>query len=508
MKQNFDRFWNYKSFGKALRFLIDRVDLARVCALKPLIKVANMIDSIMIHPITNAASDHSSSTSMIMHKLRYFVVLVVATLPCTGPCRALGQSTQAGPQSQKSTAPEQAQKTHPTTGASIDVDLLISPDRGSISTDFLDSLDVDPSVQPQVQAALNAGLALLKKVQATACGFGTGKIPLIDGKSVCVAPVPAKSIKSAFDLAIRRLPKGVAGSAIEPTLRAAFEQHLNRAFGNGYEISMTIGSWDRIGGNRVGRPAVRYIISVQPLADGKPAAKAYSVPWNLSGTRFDIFELQPVARPQSGAGNEQPKPTQLKPVTASTQLPVQTDAGKVHIGYEVFARLLDKGSITLPVFDGTTGALSQDFIAALQLEPSEEKEVLKAALLFETNWRNGEVKRSSIETDSQGESKLRIADMQGQRDESRQWALVQFSNLLDGPRNRLMSAAFQAQWNSHGDAVLLSISELKGNRFLHVETLGSNGVTVATAALPGPSDATFKDFPRWRHLDAVIGQRK
>ena len=202
------------------------------------------------------------------------------------------------------------------------------------------------------------------------------------------------------------------------------------------------------------------------------------------------------------------KPTEQKPVTSSTQLPVQADTGKVQIGYEVFARLLDKGRISLPVFDGSTGALSQDFIAVLQLEPSEEKEVLKAALLFETNWRNGEVKRSSIETDSQGESKLRIADMQGQRDDLRQWALGQFSNLLDRPRNRLMSAAFQAQWNFHGDAILLSISELNGHRFLHVETLRSNDVTVASAALPGPAEATFKDFPRWRHLDAVIGQRK
>ena len=447
---------------------------------------------------------------MIMNKLRHFAVLVVATLPCTAPCRALGQSTQAGQQSQKSTAPEQVQKTHPTktTGTSIDVDALISPDRGSISTDFLDSLDVDPSVQPRVQAALNAGLAVLKKVQATACGSGTGKVPLFDGKSVRVAPVPAKNIKSALDLAIRHLPKGVAGSAIEPKLRAAFEQHLNRAFGNGYEISMTIGSWDRTLSNRVGRPPVKYIISVQPLADGKPAAKAYLVPWNLKGTRFEIFELQPVALSQSDAGNEKPKPTQQKPVTNSTQLPVKPDTGKVHIGYEVFARLLDKGIITLPVFDRSTGTLSRDFISALQLEPSEEKEVLKAALLFETNWRNGEVKRSSIETDSQGESRLRIADMQGQRDDLRQWALGQFSNLLDGPRNRLMSAAFQAQWNFHGDAVLLSISELDGHRFLHVETLGSNGVSVATAALPGPSEATFKDFPRWRHLDAVIGHRK
>lgn len=44
MKQNFDRFWSYKTWGKALRFLIDWVDLARVCALKPLTKVADLID--------------------------------------------------------------------------------------------------------------------------------------------------------------------------------------------------------------------------------------------------------------------------------------------------------------------------------------------------------------------------------------------------------------------------------------------------------------------------------
>ena len=68
MKQNFDRFWNYKSWGKALRFLIDWVDLARVCALKPLTKVADLIDkhspgimNYLIHPITNAASEGMNS---------------------------------------------------------------------------------------------------------------------------------------------------------------------------------------------------------------------------------------------------------------------------------------------------------------------------------------------------------------------------------------------------------------------------------------------------------------
>jgi transposase len=68
MKQNFDRFWNYKSWGKALRFLIDWVDLARVCDLKPLAKVADMIDkhshgimNYLIHPITNAASEGMNS---------------------------------------------------------------------------------------------------------------------------------------------------------------------------------------------------------------------------------------------------------------------------------------------------------------------------------------------------------------------------------------------------------------------------------------------------------------
>ena len=68
MKQNFDRFWSYKSWGKALRFLIDWVDLARVCALKPLTKVADLIDkhshgimNYLIHPITNAASEGMNS---------------------------------------------------------------------------------------------------------------------------------------------------------------------------------------------------------------------------------------------------------------------------------------------------------------------------------------------------------------------------------------------------------------------------------------------------------------
>lgn len=68
MKQNFDRFWGYKSWGKALRFLIDWVDLARLCALKPLTKVADLIDkhspgimNYLIHPITNAAAEGMNS---------------------------------------------------------------------------------------------------------------------------------------------------------------------------------------------------------------------------------------------------------------------------------------------------------------------------------------------------------------------------------------------------------------------------------------------------------------
>ncbi len=190
----------------------------------------------------------------------------------------------------------------------------------------------------------------------------------------------------------------------------------------------------------------------------------------------------------------------------SPDLPAQ--AGKVQIDFEVFARLLEKGSVTLPVFDASNGALSKEFISTLQIAPSEEREVMKAARLFEDNWRRGEVKRSRILTDLNGERKLCITDVQGQRNDMRQWALEQFSDLLDGPRNGLMVAAFLAYWNSPGDAVLLSINELPGDRCLHVETIGSNGQLLTASSLSCPSGATLKDFPRWAHLDAVIGQPK
>ena len=55
---------------------------------------------------------------------------------------------------------------------------------------------------------------------------------------------------------------------------------------------------------------------------------------------------------------------------------------------------------------------------------------------------------------------------------------------------------------------MMSINELPGDRFLHVETIGSNGQLLTASSLSCPSGATLKDFPRWAHLDAVISQPK
>lgn len=68
LKENFDRFWSYKSWAWALRFLCDWVELARQSALKPLAKAADLIDkhaagimNYLLHPITNAASEGINS---------------------------------------------------------------------------------------------------------------------------------------------------------------------------------------------------------------------------------------------------------------------------------------------------------------------------------------------------------------------------------------------------------------------------------------------------------------
>jgi len=68
LKENFDRFWSYRSWGWALRFLTDWVELARATKLRPLEKAADLIDkhadgilNYLVHPITNAAAEGLNS---------------------------------------------------------------------------------------------------------------------------------------------------------------------------------------------------------------------------------------------------------------------------------------------------------------------------------------------------------------------------------------------------------------------------------------------------------------
>ena len=395
-------------------------------------------------------------------------------------------------------------------GTTVGIEHLISPDSSHISVDFLDSLEIDPSSQPQVQAALNSAAAKLKKIQSVAAGATDGKIALSAGSKIRVDSVPAPQIAAALDAALRKLPEAASDATV--TLKAAFEQHLTEAFGEGYEISVTLDPSKGRGHRRTGS-GPGFIVSIDTVVDGVPSGKPHQIGSWLKGTRYDIFELQSASSKRAagqlksaessiGLGSEQLASRDPR----SPDLPEQ--AGKVRIGFEVFARLLEKGTVTLPVFDASNEALSKEFISTLQIAPSEEREVMKAARLFENNWRSGEVKRSRIQTDPNGERKLCITDVQGQRNDMRKWALEQFSDLLDGPRNGLMLAAFLAHWNSPGDAVLLSINELPGDRCLHVETIGSNGQLLTASSLACPSGATLKDFPRWAHLHAVTGQPK
>lgn len=68
LKENFDRFWSYRSLAWAIKFLWDWMDTARATGLTPLIKAADLIEkhgdgllNYLIHPITNAAAEGINS---------------------------------------------------------------------------------------------------------------------------------------------------------------------------------------------------------------------------------------------------------------------------------------------------------------------------------------------------------------------------------------------------------------------------------------------------------------
>lgn len=68
LKENFDHFWSYQSWGWATRFLLDWVELARGTELKPLARVADLIDkhaggilNYLHHRITNATAEGLNS---------------------------------------------------------------------------------------------------------------------------------------------------------------------------------------------------------------------------------------------------------------------------------------------------------------------------------------------------------------------------------------------------------------------------------------------------------------
>jgi transposase len=69
LKENFNRFWEFQSWSHAFAFLDKWVEAARDGGLKPMIKVANMIDkhaegilNFINHHITNATSEGLNST--------------------------------------------------------------------------------------------------------------------------------------------------------------------------------------------------------------------------------------------------------------------------------------------------------------------------------------------------------------------------------------------------------------------------------------------------------------
>jgi transposase len=69
LKENFDRFWNYRQWGRAWRFIDHWMETVFATGLKPLEKAAEMIGqhaegilNYIFHRITNAASEGINST--------------------------------------------------------------------------------------------------------------------------------------------------------------------------------------------------------------------------------------------------------------------------------------------------------------------------------------------------------------------------------------------------------------------------------------------------------------
>jgi hypothetical protein len=191
-------------------------------------------------------------------------------------------------------------------GTTVGIEHLISPDFSHISVDFLDSLEIDPSSQPQVQAALNYAAARLKKIQSVAAGATDGTIPLSGGSKIRVDSVPAPQIAAALDAALRKLPE--AASDATATLKVAFEQHLTEAYGKGYEISVTLDPSMGRGRRRTGS-GPGFIVCIDTVVDGVPSGKPHQIGSWLKGTRYDIFEL-PSASSDRAAG--EPKAAEPK----------------------------------------------------------------------------------------------------------------------------------------------------------------------------------------------------
>lgn len=226
-------------------------------------------------------------------KTSWLVSLFVVASICGG--FAQSEAAAQAPERRKSANSSQ---TNPS-GTTVGIEHLISPDSSHISVDFLDSLEIDPSSQPQVQAALNSAAAKLKKIQSVAAGATDGKIPLSGGSKIRVDPVPAPQIAAALDAALRKLPE--AASDATATLKAAFEQHLTEAFGKGYEISVTLDPSMGRGRRRTGSGG-EFIVSVDTVVDGVTSGKPHQIGSWLKGTRFDIFEL-PSASSNRAAGD-------------------------------------------------------------------------------------------------------------------------------------------------------------------------------------------------------------
>ena len=228
---------------------------------------------------------------------------LVSSLVVASVCGVFAQSEEVAqpPEQQK---PINSKQMNPS-DTTIGVEHLISPDSSHISVDFLDSLEIDPSSQPQVQAALNSAAAKLKKIQSVAAGATDGKIALSAGSKIRVDSVPAPQIAAALDAALSKLPE--AASDATATLKAAFEQHLAEAYGKGYEISVTLDPTMGRGRRRTGSGG-GFIVSIDTVVDGVPSGKPHQIGSWLKGTRFDIFELPSASSNRAAGDPKSPEP--------------------------------------------------------------------------------------------------------------------------------------------------------------------------------------------------------